>query len=220
MLSKEELLNNKDNILNIFEEVIPRIRFGSSRVKLKTRFNEPWKDCVEKNSKETSKNIKYKCSETIKKFHLCQRTTNSVEKFPKRGKINEINIEKEPDVKTDDVYRENSDDKSSIFSESSKDIENINVTADIMESYPHLPQLSNIQLYFSKLQDAQLMKTKRNKWKIYTAVNSCIAEVVIDKKPTRLLLDLGAPCFCVEKCFVKNCLPCYEDQLLPIDGIK
>ncbi|MBW0592482.1 hypothetical protein O181_132197, partial [Austropuccinia psidii MF-1] len=66
-----------------------------------------------------------------------------------------------------------------------------------MESYSHLPQLSNGQLDLSKVQDAQLVKTKPKRGKGYTAGNSCIAEVVIDNKPTKLLLDPGAFCSCV-----------------------
>ncbi|MBW0565163.1 hypothetical protein O181_104878 [Austropuccinia psidii MF-1] len=89
----------------------------------------------------------------------------------KRGKINVIDIEREPDVEKDDIIGDNSDDKSSIFSESSKDIENINATFDIMESDSQLPRLSNGQLDLSKVQDAQLLKTKSNRGKGYTAVN-------------------------------------------------
>ncbi|MBW0551908.1 hypothetical protein O181_091623, partial [Austropuccinia psidii MF-1] len=89
-----------------------------------------------------------------------------------------------------------------------------------MESYSHLPQLSNGQLDLSKVQDAQLMKTKRNRGKGHTAGNSCITEVVIDNKPTKRLLDPGAFCFCVVKSFLEACVPNFEDQLLPIDGIK
>ncbi|MBW0592590.1 hypothetical protein O181_132305 [Austropuccinia psidii MF-1] len=89
-----------------------------------------------------------------------------------------------------------------------------------MESYSHLPQLSNGQLDLSKVQDAQLMKTKPNRGKGYTAGNSCITEVVIDNKPTKRLLDPGAFCSCVGKSFLKACVPNFEDQLLPIDGIK
>ncbi|MBW0581248.1 hypothetical protein O181_120963 [Austropuccinia psidii MF-1] len=89
-----------------------------------------------------------------------------------------------------------------------------------MESYSHLPQLRNGQLDLSKVQDAQLMKTKPNRGKGYTAGNSCITEVVIDNKPTKLLLDPGAFCSCVGKSFLKTCVPNFEDQLLPIDGIK
>ncbi|MBW0526704.1 hypothetical protein O181_066419 [Austropuccinia psidii MF-1] len=64
------------------------------------------------------------------------------------------------------------------------------------------------------------MKTKPKRGKGYTAGNSCIREVVIDNKPTKLLLDPGAFCSCVGKYFLKTCVPNFEDHLLPIDGIK
>ncbi|MBW0529069.1 hypothetical protein O181_068784 [Austropuccinia psidii MF-1] len=135
--------------------------------------------------------------------------------------MNEIDIEKEPDVeKEDNIIEENSDDSSSIFSESSKDIENIKATCVIMESYSHFPQLSNGQLDLAKIQDAQLIKRKPNRGKFYTAGNSCITEVVIDKKPTKLLLDPEAFFSCVGKSFLKTCVQNFEDQLLPIDGVK
>ncbi|MBW0549276.1 hypothetical protein O181_088991 [Austropuccinia psidii MF-1] len=89
-----------------------------------------------------------------------------------------------------------------------------------MESYSHLPQLSNGQLDLSKIQDAQLIKTKPNRGKVYTAGRSCITEVVIEKKPTKLLLDPGAFCSFFGESFLKTCVPNLEDQLLPIDGIK
>ncbi|MBW0515951.1 hypothetical protein O181_055666 [Austropuccinia psidii MF-1] len=64
------------------------------------------------------------------------------------------------------------------------------------------------------------MKTKPKRGKGYTAGNSCITEVVIDNKPTQLLLDPGAFCSFVGKSILKTCVPYFEDQLLPIDGIK
>ncbi|MBW0563305.1 hypothetical protein O181_103020 [Austropuccinia psidii MF-1] len=64
------------------------------------------------------------------------------------------------------------------------------------------------------------MKTKPNRGKGYTADNSCITEVVINNKPTKILLDPGAFCSCVGKSFLKSCVPNFQDQLLPIDGIK
>ncbi|MBW0483030.1 hypothetical protein O181_022745 [Austropuccinia psidii MF-1] len=213
--------SSAEDIINILEEVTTRTRIFPSRVNLKTRFNTPWKNSVDKNSKENSDNVKYKSADMIRKCHVCQSTTHLAKTCPKRGKIDETDIDKEPDAeKEDNIIEGNSDDKSSIFSESSKDIENINATFDIMESYSHLPQLSNGQLDLSKVQDAQLMKTKPNRGKGYTAGNSCITEVVIDNKPTKPLLDPGAFCSCVGKSFLKTCVPNFEDQLLPIDGIK
>ncbi|MBW0553912.1 hypothetical protein O181_093627 [Austropuccinia psidii MF-1] len=177
--------SSAEDIINILEEVTTRTRIGSSRVNLKTRFHTPWKDSVDKNTKENSNNMKYKSADIIRKCHIFQSTTHLADACPRKGKINEIDIEKEPYVEKDDDV-ENTDDKSSIFSESSKDIEYINSTFDIMESYSHLPQVRNGKLDLSKMQDAQLMKTKPNREKGYTAGNSCITEVVTDKKPIRM----------------------------------
>ncbi|MBW0527838.1 hypothetical protein O181_067553 [Austropuccinia psidii MF-1] len=177
----------------MLEEVTTRARIGSSRVNLKTRFNTPWKDCVDKNPKENSNNVEYRPADILRKFHIFQSTTHLANTCPKREKINEIDIEKVPDAEKDDnMIERNSDDKSSTFSQSLKDVGNINATFDIMESYSHLPQLRNFQLDFSKIQDAQLMQIKPNRGKSYTAGNSCITEVVIDKKLTEPLLDPGA----------------------------
>ncbi|MBW0512336.1 hypothetical protein O181_052051 [Austropuccinia psidii MF-1] len=89
-----------------------------------------------------------------------------------------------------------------------------------MESYSHLPQLSNGQLDLSRIQDAQLMKTKPNRGKGHKAGSYCITEVVIENNPTKRLLDPGAFCSCFGKSFLKNCVPYFEDQLLPVDCIK
>ncbi|MBW0492241.1 hypothetical protein O181_031956 [Austropuccinia psidii MF-1] len=156
----------------------------------------------------------------MRKCHICQSTTHLANTCPKKGKVNEIEIKKEPDVEKDEVNEDNSDDKSSIFYEYSKDIENMNATFDIMESYSHLPQISNGQLDLSGIQDAQLLKNKQKREKGYTAGNSCITELVIDNKPTMLLLDPGAFCSFVGKYFIKTCVPNFEDELLPTDGIK
>ncbi|MBW0586176.1 hypothetical protein O181_125891 [Austropuccinia psidii MF-1] len=121
-------------MINILKEVTTRTRIGSIRVKLKTRFNTPWKDSVEKNFKENSKNMKYKAADTIQKCHICQSTTHLANEFPKGEKFNEIYIEKEPDIEKDDVNEENSYNKLSIFSEYSKDRESINIKFKIMES--------------------------------------------------------------------------------------
>ncbi|MBW0554216.1 hypothetical protein O181_093931 [Austropuccinia psidii MF-1] len=137
--------SSAEDIINILEEVTTRTKIGSSRVNLKARFNTPWKDSVDKIPKENSNN-KYKFADTVRKCHICQSTTHLAHECPKRGKINEIDIEKELYVEKDDIIEDNSNDNSSIFSESSKDIENINSTFDIMESYSHLPRLRNGKL--------------------------------------------------------------------------
>ncbi|MBW0501009.1 hypothetical protein O181_040724 [Austropuccinia psidii MF-1] len=173
--------SSTEDLINILEEVTTRTRIGSSRVNLNTRFNTPLKGSVDKNPKANSNNIKYKSSDVMRKCHIFQSTTHLANKCTKKGKINEIYIEKEPDVEKAEVNEDHSDDKSSIFSEDSKDIENINATFDIMEAYSHLTQLSNGKLDLSRIQDAQTMKRKSKRGKGYKAGNSFIIEVVIDK---------------------------------------
>ncbi|MBW0553257.1 hypothetical protein O181_092972 [Austropuccinia psidii MF-1] len=93
--------SSTEDIINILEEVTTRTRIGSSRVKLKARFNTPWKDCVDKRPKENSNNINYKSADIIRKCHICQSTTHLANTCPKKGKIIEIDIEKEFDVEKD-----------------------------------------------------------------------------------------------------------------------
>ncbi|MBW0526663.1 hypothetical protein O181_066378 [Austropuccinia psidii MF-1] len=115
--SMTEKSSAEDNI-NIIEEVTTRTRIGFSRVSPKKRFNTPWKYSVDQNPKENSINVKYKSADTIGKCHIFQRITHLANACPKIGKFNQIAIEKEPHVEKYDAKEENSDDKSSIFSES------------------------------------------------------------------------------------------------------
>ncbi|MBW0538025.1 hypothetical protein O181_077740 [Austropuccinia psidii MF-1] len=132
--------SSEGDIINILHQETTRTRIVSSRVNIKTRFNTPWKYFVEKNPNENSNNMTYRSVDTIGKCHIFQRTTNLANTCSKNGKINKIGIKKEPDVEKDDLNEENSDDKSSIFSEFSKDMENMNVKFEVMESCSHLPQ--------------------------------------------------------------------------------
>ncbi|MBW0521210.1 hypothetical protein O181_060925 [Austropuccinia psidii MF-1] len=102
---------SEEDILNISEEVTTRTKIGSSRVNLKTRLNTPWKDFVDKNTKANSNNMKYESADIIRKCHIFKSTTHLDNSCPKRGKINEIDIEKEPDVGKEDVIEDNADDK-------------------------------------------------------------------------------------------------------------
>ncbi|MBW0475228.1 hypothetical protein O181_014943 [Austropuccinia psidii MF-1] len=137
-------------MIDILEEVTTKTKIGFSRMNLKKGLNTPWKDSVEKSAKNNSSNIRYKSEDKIIKCHNLQCTKEFSDTCPKRGKINEIDLEKEPDVAKDDIKGENSDDKSSIFYESSKHIENINVTYEVMEYYSPLPQLRISQPDLSK----------------------------------------------------------------------
>ncbi|MBW0515748.1 hypothetical protein O181_055463 [Austropuccinia psidii MF-1] len=59
--------SSAEDIINILEEVITRPGISSSRVNIKTRFNTPWEDSVDKNTKENYNNMKYKSVDLIRK---------------------------------------------------------------------------------------------------------------------------------------------------------
>ncbi|MBW0540945.1 hypothetical protein O181_080660 [Austropuccinia psidii MF-1] len=99
--------SSAEDIINILEELTTRTKIGSSRVDLKTRFNTPWKDSVNKNPKENSNNVKCKYADSVRKCHICQRTSHLANKCLKRGEINEIDIEKQPDVEKDYILQDN-----------------------------------------------------------------------------------------------------------------
>ncbi|MBW0517079.1 hypothetical protein O181_056794, partial [Austropuccinia psidii MF-1] len=68
--------SSSEDIIDILEEVTTRTKIGSSRLNLKTKFNTPWKDSVDKSPKENPNNLKYKSADTIRKCHICQSTTH------------------------------------------------------------------------------------------------------------------------------------------------
>ncbi|MBW0513665.1 hypothetical protein O181_053380 [Austropuccinia psidii MF-1] len=84
-----------ENIINILEEDITRAIIDSSRVNLKTRFNTPWKNSVDMYPKANSNNIKYKSADVMRKCNICQSTAHLAKTCPKKGKINEPDVEKD-----------------------------------------------------------------------------------------------------------------------------
>ncbi|MBW0518403.1 hypothetical protein O181_058118 [Austropuccinia psidii MF-1] len=86
--------SSAEDIINILEEVTTRTRIGSSRVNLKTRFHTPWKDSVDKNTKENSYNMKYKSADIIRKCHIFQSTTHLADACPRKGKSMKLTLKK------------------------------------------------------------------------------------------------------------------------------
>ncbi|MBW0499854.1 hypothetical protein O181_039569 [Austropuccinia psidii MF-1] len=78
----------EEDIRIILEEVITRTKTGSSKMNLKTRFNTPWKDSVDRIFKESCINMKFKSLETLIKLHICQRTAHLANTCPQRGNFN------------------------------------------------------------------------------------------------------------------------------------
>ncbi|MBW0564614.1 hypothetical protein O181_104329 [Austropuccinia psidii MF-1] len=70
------------------------------------------------------------------------------------------------------------------------------------------------------VKDAKMQKTKPARGKGYTGGSSCITNIVINNKEARIHLDSGAFCTCVGKNYLDNIYTNWQDNLMPIHGIK
>ncbi|MBW0475200.1 hypothetical protein O181_014915 [Austropuccinia psidii MF-1] len=65
-----------------------------------------------------------------------------------------------------------------------------------------------------------MQKTKPDRRKGYTARSSCITNVVINNRETKIHIDSGALCTCVNKNYLNKIYTNWQDKLIPIEGIK
>ncbi|MBW0542715.1 hypothetical protein O181_082430 [Austropuccinia psidii MF-1] len=70
------------------------------------------------------------------------------------------------------------------------------------------------------VKDAEMQKTKPARGTGYTAISSCITNIVIKNREAKIHLESGAFCTCVEKDYLDNIHTIWEDKLMPIEGIK
>ncbi|MBW0509777.1 hypothetical protein O181_049492 [Austropuccinia psidii MF-1] len=157
------------------------------------------------------------------KFHKCGSTSHLENTFPKRTRINEIEIDKaEYARETTNVSSHDSDSETSEEEEvtDERSIENINVSFEVTEVHTHLPQDSDECMDLIHLQDAKMQKKKPSRGNGYTAGASCITNIVINNKEAKLHLDSGAFCTCIEKDYLEKIYTNWKERLMPIEGIK
>ncbi|MBW0529261.1 hypothetical protein O181_068976 [Austropuccinia psidii MF-1] len=70
------------------------------------------------------------------------------------------------------------------------------------------------------VQDAKMQETKPARGKGYTAVSSCITNIVINNKEAKIHLDSGAFCTCVGEDYLGMIHTYWQDTLMPIEGLK
>ncbi|MBW0574426.1 hypothetical protein O181_114141 [Austropuccinia psidii MF-1] len=129
------------------------------------------------------------------KCHKCGSTSHLANTCPKKTRINEINVEKVEDTKeTTDVSLHESDSEPSEEEEVPEElsIEKINVSFEVTEVHTHLPQYSDECMDLIHVQDAKMQKPKPARGKGYTAVSSCITNIVINNTESKIHLYSGA----------------------------
>ncbi|MBW0538665.1 hypothetical protein O181_078380 [Austropuccinia psidii MF-1] len=70
------------------------------------------------------------------------------------------------------------------------------------------------------VQDAKMRKTKTARGKDYTAESSCITNIGIINKESKIHLDSRSFCTCVGKDYLERTHTNWQEQLIPIEGIK
>ncbi|MBW0505438.1 hypothetical protein O181_045153 [Austropuccinia psidii MF-1] len=156
------------------------------------------------------------------KCHKCGSTSHLHNTFPKKTRINEIEIEKDDTKETNDVPVHESASEPSEEEELPDElsIENINISFKVTEVYTHLPQDSDEFMDLIHVQDAKMQKPKPERGKVYTAGSSCITNIVINNREAKIHLDSGSSFNCVGKDHLERIYTNWQGNLMPIEGIK
>ncbi|MBW0506865.1 hypothetical protein O181_046580 [Austropuccinia psidii MF-1] len=157
------------------------------------------------------------------KFHKCGSTSHFDNTCPKKTRINEIEIEKYEDTKeTNDLSLNESDSEPSEEEElpDQLSIEKINLSFEVTEVHTHLSQASDEFMDLIHVQDSKMQKTNTSRGKCYTARSSCITNIVIHNKETKIHIASGAFCTCFGKNYLDRIYTNLQEQSMPIEGIK
>ncbi|MBW0563312.1 hypothetical protein O181_103027 [Austropuccinia psidii MF-1] len=156
------------------------------------------------------------------KFHKCGSTSHFANTCPKKTRINEIEMEKYNTKETKDVSVHKSDSEPSEEQELPDElsIENINVSFEVTEAHTHLPKYSDECIVLIHVKDAKMQKTKPARGKGYTAGSSCMTNIVINNRETKIHLDSGAFCTCVGKDYLDKIYTNWKTRLMPIEDAK
>ncbi|MBW0506761.1 hypothetical protein O181_046476 [Austropuccinia psidii MF-1] len=148
------------------------------------------------------------------KCHKCGCTSHLANTCPKKTIINEIEIGKDDTKETNDVPVHKIDSEPSEEEELPDElsIENINVSFEVTEFHTHLPQYSDEFMDLIHVEDAKMQKPKPVRGKGYTAVSSCITNIVTRNRESKIHIDSGAFCTCVGKDYLDKIYTNWKDK--------
>ncbi|MBW0541372.1 hypothetical protein O181_081087 [Austropuccinia psidii MF-1] len=149
-------------------------------------------------------------------------TSQLANTYPKKTRINEIEIKKNYTKETNDVHVHESDSEPSEEEELPDElsIPNINVSFEVTEVHTHLSQYIDEYMDHIHVQDAKMQKPNHARGKGYTSGSSCITNIVINNTEAKIHLDSGAFCTCVGKDYLDKVYTNWQDKIMLIEGIK
>ncbi|MBW0560812.1 hypothetical protein O181_100527 [Austropuccinia psidii MF-1] len=212
-----------EEYINALEEIVTRTKIGRTWKKLDIK--SPNKPFIKKDKpRETLKPNTSKNNEQ-RKCHKCGCIGHLANNCLKKAKINEI-VETEDHNDKGEEYDSEKDTEESEASESDEiniinaQINNIDLIYELLDVNSNLPQVGTSDTNLTNIQDAKLYRTKPAKGMVCTAGKSSISIVMVGKQEAKVILDTGAYCTCVGKCYLKTILPDWEEKCIPIQGVK
>ncbi|KAI7946864.1 hypothetical protein MJO29_011391 [Puccinia striiformis f. sp. tritici] len=224
----EHAVKCRTNRSSSTEDIINALEDIAERTKIARRCNKSYTPTDNKTDPKKTTVNRLDNKPFVRKCHKCDSPHHLANVCTKpRKAINAIeqgtsNSPDENDTPTEEDEEESLPDKSE--GEDSNDLDisaieaNYNITEEEMSSY--LPQLSNPSREIVHITDAKLIKTRPGKGKGYTAGTSSITQVICEKEEAKMLLDQGAFCSVVSRRYLKQFLPNWRDNLMPLSGLS
>ncbi|MBW0513428.1 hypothetical protein O181_053143 [Austropuccinia psidii MF-1] len=212
-----------EEYINTLEYIVTRTKIGRKSKKFDTKSqNKPFikKDKQKEPSKPNTTNNNEK-----RKFHKCGSIEHLANNCLKKGKINEI-VETEDHSDKEDESECEKDTEESEASESDEiniinsQINNINLTFDVLDVNSNLPQVGTSDTSLTNIQDAKLYRTKLAKEMGHTAGKSSIIIIIVGNQEAKANLDTEVCCTCIGKNYLKKIIPNLEEIIIPIQGVK
>ncbi|MBW0555065.1 hypothetical protein O181_094780, partial [Austropuccinia psidii MF-1] len=212
-----------EEYINALEDIVTRTKIGRTWKKLDIK--SPNKPFIKKDKSKESFKPNTSNNNEQRKCHKCGGIGHLANNCLKKAKINEI-VETE---NHNDKEEESDSEKETEESESSESdeiniinaqINNIDIIYEVLDVNSNLPQVGTSDTNLTNIQDAKMYRTKPARGMGYTAGKSSISMVMVDNQEGKVNLDTGAYCTCVGKSYLKTIVPDWQENLIPIKGVK
>ncbi|MBW0525232.1 hypothetical protein O181_064947 [Austropuccinia psidii MF-1] len=212
-----------EEYINTLEDIVTRTKIGRTWKKLEIK--SPNKPFIKKDKPRETLNPNTPNNNEKIKCHICGGIGHLANNCLKKAKINEI-VETEDHNDKEEESDSEKDTEESETSESDEiniinaKINNIDLIYEVLDVNSNLPQVGTSDTSLTNIQDPKLYRTKPAKGMGYTAGKSSIIIVMVVNQEAKVNLDTGAYCTCVDKSYLKTIVPDWEENLIPIQGVK
>ncbi|MBW0463796.1 hypothetical protein O181_003511 [Austropuccinia psidii MF-1] len=191
-----------EEYINALEDIVTRTEIGRTWKKLDIK--SPNKPFIKKD----------KPRETLKP------NTSSNNQQRKCHKGGEDQNDKEEESASEKDTEESETSESDEINIINAQINHIDLIYKVLDVNANFPQAGTSDTSLTDIQDAKLYRSKPAKGIGYTAGKSTISIIMMGNQEAKVNLDTGAYCTCVVKSYLKTIVPDWEENLIPIQGVK